>query len=73
MKMTKYTHYQLLAGNKSAMYKICVLHRHGVIRRSATAPAFQNGMEDRNADARLNDNDFSTSCRNLLRFGPATP
>ena len=34
--------------------------------------AFQNGLPDRNFDYRaLNGNDFSTFCRNLVRFGPA--
>jgi len=35
------------------------------------ALAFQNGLEDRNADARrLNGNDLSTLCRNLTSFRP---
>ena len=34
---------------------------------------FQNGLEDHNADARLNGNAYSTLSRHLVRFGPVTP
>jgi len=36
--------------------------------------AFQNGLHDHNTDfRRLNGNNFSTSCGNLVRFTPVTP
>jgi len=36
--------------------------------------AFRNGLLYRNADGRVNSgDDVSTSCRNLVSFGPATP
>jgi len=50
------------------------LRNWSIPARSFGTLAFRNGLQDRNFHfRRLNDNDFSTLCRNLLRFRPAIP
>ena len=41
---------------------------------SLSTLAFRDGLRDRNSGfCRFDGNNFSTSCRNLMRFSPATP